>query len=579
MENRTKSDWIRSRSILFLPLTVAAFIYLLSTADRAVTDYDEGYYAQAAQQMVLRGDYVTPYANGVRYLEKPPLMYWLTATSFRIFGITEFALRLPTALGVILLVWIVSLTAAHAWGNLAGAFSGLVMASAVGTYLFTREVLHDIWLVFFIALAIFAFLRLYLSTERHWPYWFLFYLAFAGAVMCKSLVGIAFPLGIIILFYLLAREHPKWKKFHIVPGTLLFLILTIPWHCLAAIRNPGFLYAFFVNEQFLRFLGKQDPPGQTSVPLLLFWLLLLVWYFPWTMFLPASFESARRPASDSHRTLIRLALIWFVVIMGFFSFSSRLEHYAFPALPALALLTGLALSKPQAGKWLQRAFGGLAVLGILLLSMGIVAGIWFRFSGLPLVSSSADRANVIAATDYSILEEMPSDIMRQLIVPAVITLIVFAVGFTVAFLLERRKHRLPAVLVLAAAMTTMFGMTHWSLQICEDMISTKKFGLVIAREAKSQDRLVVIGDYESANSLNFYQPLRVEIYQGLAYHLIPGMKYPDAPRIILTDQEFETLWHGGEKVFVVVPQIQAALMKLDGKEMLLIGDRVLICNH
>ena len=100
MRIKTQSDTNRRALSMLLPVLLAGIIYLSSTTGRAVIDYDEGYYAQAARHMVESGDWVTPYANGVRFLEKPPLLYWITAASFKIFGIHEFSLRLPTALAV-----------------------------------------------------------------------------------------------------------------------------------------------------------------------------------------------------------------------------------------------------------------------------------------------------------------------------------------------------------------------------------------------------------------------------------------------------------------------------------------------
>ena len=163
-EERWNAAW--NKLAVLLPLILTAAIYLSSAANRAVIDYDEGYYSQVALQMVERGDWVTPYANGVRFLEKPPLMYWATAASFKIFGVSEFALRLPTALGVIALVWIVTLMARRASGPRTAMIAGLCTACCVGTFLFTRESLHDIWLVLFVTLALCAFLDWYLDP-RH----------------------------------------------------------------------------------------------------------------------------------------------------------------------------------------------------------------------------------------------------------------------------------------------------------------------------------------------------------------------------------------------------------------------------
>ena len=361
---------------MLLPLLLTGILYLGTTTGRAVIDYDEGYYAQAAKHMVEHGDWVTPYANGVRFLEKPPLLYWLTAASFSVFGINEFALRLPTALAVIALVWIVMRTARRAFNERGALIAGLCAAFSAGTYLFTRETLHDIWLVLFIALAMHAFFEWYSDPQHPLRHALIFFAAIAGAMMCKSLIGVAFPVGIIALFYLISREWPKWGAMHLLPGSLLFLLLTAPWHWLAEIRNPGFLNFFFVGEQFLRFFSKRDPPILWSVPLLTFWALVLVWFFPWTAFLPAAFVENRKSSEPRQGALVKLALAWIVVILGFFSVTDRLEHYALPVLPALSLLVAGALAKTGESKSIRWAFRGLALLGVMVFAAGIFAIIW-----------------------------------------------------------------------------------------------------------------------------------------------------------------------------------------------------------
>jgi len=579
MAAATESADSRSTLMRLLPLLLTAVVYLSSTGGRAVIDYDEGHYSQVALQMVERGDWVTPYDNGVRFIEKPPLMYWLSAAAFLAFGINEFALRLPTALGVIALVWIVMRMARRAAGDRAAAIAGLATAFSAGAYLFTREALHDIWLVLFVALAMYAFLEWYLDPRHPLGRALLFYASLAGAVMTKSLVGVAFPVGIVVLFFLLARERPKWRTLHVLPGALLFLVLAVPWHWLAAVRNAGFLWSFFVNEQFLRFIGKHDPPIVWSVPLLTFWALNLVWFFPWTVFLPAAIAAGRKPADSNQGTLIKLAWAWAAVILGFFTVSGRLEHYVFPALPALALLVALALSRTDEQKTVKWAFRVLAILGLLVLAASAGLGIWMAVTGHGFESTSSARTDVISETDFSILTEMPAEILWQLTRPAVVTIVSLAVGFLFALHFENRRRRMHAVMCVAAVMIVVCGMTHWSLIICEDMISSRKFGLAVAREALPGNHMVVMGDYESANSLSFYQPLHIEVFDGVAYSLIPGMKFPDAPRIVLTKEEFVTLWRAEERVFVLLPKARLGELKLGGTEILEVMDRILIRNH
>ena len=573
----TQRDGGWGRLAWLLPMLLAAIVYLFSTANRPVMDYDEGYYSQGPQQMVERGDWVTPHANGVRYLEKPPLMYWLTAASFRLFGVNEFALRLPTALGVIALVGVVTLMARRASGVRAAIIAGLCTAFSAGTYLFTRETLHDIWLVLFVTLAMYAFFEWYRDSLHSLRHALLFYAAMAGAVMCKSLIGVAFPVGIVTVFFLLSRERPKWRTLHVLPGFLLFLSLAVPWHWLAAIRNQGFLGFFFVSEQFLGFLKRSGP----SMPLLTFWALVLVWFFPWAAFLPAAFAASRKPANSGERTLMKLALSWVGVILGFFSVSTRLEHYAFPALPALSLLVGVALSRADDSRAVKWAFRGLAALSVAVLAAAVGVGIWFGATGhgFKLPAAEPTSRALDYETDFSILADMPAEILRSLIMPGAMTIVSLSIGFLAGLWFETHRQRMKAVMSVAAVMMVVCGMIHWSLMICEDLISSKKFALAVAREARPSDHLVVVGDYESANSLNFYQQLRVEVFDGLAYALIGGLKYQDAPRVVLTQQEFTAVWRSASRVFALVPKARLGELKLGGVEILAVLDRVLIRNR
>jgi hypothetical protein len=558
------------RSPVFLPIVLTFIIYFASTTSRAVTDYDEGFYAQAAQHMVESGNWVTAYANDVRFLEKPPLLYWVTAVSFKIFGINEFALRLPTAFAVVALVWIVVLTVRKLADERASLAAGLSTAFSIGTYIFTRETLHDVWLVLFIAVAMYAFLNWYLDPRHPLKPALVYYAAMAGAVLCKSVIGAVFPLGIVVFFFLLSKKWPKWRTLHLLPGFLLFSLLAVPWHWLAAIQNKGFCEFFFVGEQFMRFLGKHETVG--SVPLAVFWALILVWFFPWTAFLPAAFARVRKNPDENLRILFKLASAWAIVILGFFSFSARLEHYVFPAIPALSLFVGVALHKNEESKSVSWAFRGLAILGILLVIIGAVAGIWFAAGGDfgSLLTNQSDRAG---STDFTILANMPLEIILELIHPAWITITSIALGFGIAFWFEVHRRRIHALMCVAVVTAVIFGMTHWSLRICEDLISSKKFAQAVEREAHTGDRLVVVGDYEAANSLNFYQSLQVEVVDGVA------PTFPGDPGVVLTKREYLAVWRSSERVFVLAPVERIEEFAPEGAKVIRVLHRVLARNH
>jgi hypothetical protein len=177
------------------------------------------------------------------------------------------------------------------------------------------------------------------------------------------------------------------------------------------------------------------------------------------------------------------------------------------------------------------------------------------------------------------MSEMPPVVLSNLLKPAAVTLLAMAMGFPAALWLEKHRRRMQAVICVAAVMIVICGATYWSLKICEDVISSKKFAVAVASEAHAGDRLVVMGDYESANSLNFYEPLQVQVYNGQAYALIPGMKFPESPKIVLTQKEFRSAWLSTNRTFALVPTTRIGDLDPHGIEIVRVLDRALIRNH
>ncbi|MCP5109602.1 MAG: hypothetical protein GY953_02075, partial [bacterium] len=268
-----------------------AAVYALAATGRVILDADEGVYAHIPQQMLERGDWLTPYVNGVRSLDKPPLLYWLTAISYSLFGVNAFAAHVPGILGVVGTAWFLQRLAALAAGPVAGRYAALAFAFSVGTFLFTLEVMHDILLVLFLSAAMLCLAL----TYRHPTVAAVlgFFAATTGAFLSKGLIGVAFPVGIALVYMAVTRELPPVRLRWLLWGGLLFAALAAPWHIAMEIRNPGFLEIHFFEEQILRFFNQREPMDIQSVPLPLFWLLIPVWLFPWSCFLPAAFRLPR----------------------------------------------------------------------------------------------------------------------------------------------------------------------------------------------------------------------------------------------------------------------------------------------
>jgi len=537
------------RLAVFLLLLLVSTVYIFTATSRAIFDDGDALYSHISQQMAVKGDWVTPYANGVRFLDKPPILFWVTASSYRVFGYNEFAARFPAALAVVGIALILFFLAKKVGGASAGLIAGTASALCVGTFLFTRQVFPDVFFVFFLTLSIAAFLSWYQDKRNPVLPALVFYAAIACAVLTKGLMGMAFPAAIIILFLLWSRDLRRLWHFHIVKGILLFVILAFPWHILAALRNKGFLWYFFVNEQFLRFLGKRQPFDYESISLPIFWGLVLVWLFPWSSFFPAMrhvWRDSDQETPDA-RPVIRICTCWALVILVFFSVSSRIEHYSMPIFPPLAVLIGIALSpeSPWASLSKRSVARGFAFLGILGCLIGLIFVAGSLWMGLWSSGQSLSEAATVRLHAYKYyfapIFEMPPNVLDRLKTPLAGTCCVFALGFISAWWLNRRGRRLPAVMVLNLVMAGFCFFAFQSLGICEDILSSRQFGRKLNQVYRPGDRAVVLGDFETANSVNFYSPVILQVYKGSAALLQWGMRYPDAPKIVLSKAAFDEI--------------------------------------
>src|SRR6266581_8425152 len=385
---------VRCFSLGLIVLLWAA-IYLASIFVPPLLDDVDTIHAEAAREIVLRHDWVTLYTDGIRYLEKAPLMYWGVAASYKLFGIKDWSTRLPLMLGVLALLLTVYGLGKHAYGERAGFYSAVVLATSLGPYLFTRFQIPDIIVGLWLTLSAFFFL-LSLEQEKppRWVCWG-FAATCALNVLTKSLIGLVFPLGAIFLYLLITRNLKHILRLRLLSSTLVFLSIAAPWHILAALRNPsqgavkGFLWFYFVNEQFLRYVNKRVPPGYDTVPLFIFWGLLILWLMPWCIFLPQAVREIPRKwrglngASNTPQRANLLFVLWVLVIVVFFSFSTRQEYYTIPAVPGVALLIGgwLAKESESASDSAERRAGRTSSLVFLVMvAIASVIGLLFLFS-------------------------------------------------------------------------------------------------------------------------------------------------------------------------------------------------------
>ncbi len=249
-----------------------AAVYLPGTISPPLFDDADAAHADAGREILARNDWVTLHENGIRYLEKAPLPYWAMATSFKLFGVDTWSARLPQALGVLALLLLLVKMGEAFLSFEAGFWAAVVCSTSFGPYLFTRILIPDVFVGFWIGLTLYFFLKGYLEQNPSLFNCWGLAIAVALNVLTKSLIGLVFPGAIIFAFLLLSRNLKQLLKMRPVSSAVVFVLVAIPWHALAAIRNPaqgeskGFLWFYFMNEQFLRYLGKRYPVITAQCP-------------------------------------------------------------------------------------------------------------------------------------------------------------------------------------------------------------------------------------------------------------------------------------------------------------------------
>jgi 4-amino-4-deoxy-L-arabinose transferase-like glycosyltransferase len=595
VESATKRGMSQSKWHLLIIFAIWLALYIPGLFTPALLDDADSVHAEAAREMLLRHDWSTLYINGFRYLEKAPLPYWGIAIMYKLFGVSEWTARFPLTLGLLGLLLSAYFFGKRYIGERAGFYSAIILALSFGPYIFTRILIPDVLVGWFLLIGFDFFLR-GLQEERPsliscWG------LAVATAlnVLTKGLIGVVFPVGMILAFLLITGNLRHFLKMRLVSSFLVFFAIAAPWHIVAGIRNPaagqskGFFWFYFVNEHFLRYLNERFPKDYDTVPLGLFWGVILVWLMPWSAFLfkglgqvpvplRAWFAGVRTQfgvggklrrlwanlgeygrSLDSRRRALLLCAIWALVILVFFSFSSRQEYYNIPAIPGFAIIIGAWLAQEEAapaGSRIRRA--GRRVAAIVL---GIAAPVFAVASLLLWYSDSVPKGTDLStiltknpeqyALSFGHILDLTPQAMGLFRIPLALTALSFLFGSLFAWWFRSRGQVGRSNAALALMMLVFLHCAHAGLATFDPVLSSKTLSQAISRVYKPGDIVVVNGAYEDASTLNFYGHFQLHVINTRTNgNLYYGSLFPDSPKIFENDQSFAKLWRGPERVFL-----------------------------
>ena len=597
---------VRVWALLILVFLSVQFAALFSPP---LLDDADATHASAAAHIVHSHDWTTLYVNGIRYLEKPPLPYWLVAIDNYLFGFNVFAAHLPLTLAVLGTSIVAWLWARRAYGARAALYAALGLLTSMGVFLFTRILIPEAILSFLLLLSLYCFLTAIEDGEPARLY--VTYACLALAVLAKGLIGPVFFVAAAVPYLLWTGTWRQWRNFRLLTGLLLFLAIAAPWHVLAGLRNPdqghplgnipspgnvhGFFYFYFVNEHILRFLGRRFPHDYSKLPAVLYWTLHLVWLFPWSIFVPVALRNlwksrelngtgaaaSQLPGAGRQfrrRTTVLLA-IYAAFILVFFSLSTNQEYYTFPAYFALIMLLAAALSQTElddtAQTWLTRTHAALTLVGILA-SAALFYGLWSA-RDLPFTSDIGKllARRAVAGYDLSMSHffDLTGPSFAALREPALIAALTLMIGPVAAWRLRRRRLHLQSTIAVGLTAATFLVAAHIALVRFGPMLSSAEMAQTVNRYASPADTLMIYGDQSGGSSLIYYTQERLPkpalLVNGKTTSMLWGACYPDAPHIFLDDAGLEHAWGNGERHWLFVPgENQERVTRLLGSRLI-----------
>lgn len=576
---------LKTRGVLWGVCLVAGALYFVGLGQAPWIDPPEGLHAAIAQEMVLHGDWITPHFNGVRYFDKPPLLYWLMASGFRLVGSTEWAARFWSALAAFGTALLTAWLGTRMGSDRLGLIAGLIVAANLEVFLFGRFVKPDLVFVFFTLLAFASFIIAYQGANR--AALLACYAGFGATVLAKDFLGAVGPVAIFALFFLLTRERRVAAQWLPWTGLAVFALIALPWYLAVEWQNSGFLWYTVVDNHLLNFARQRVFPDE-DVPLTAaeFLGVTAIGFFPWSLVLPWAFiRAVRTPWQTPEARIWLLLALWSAMVLGFFTLSPfKLPHYGLPAFPAMALLVARVWNDTLAGDSDAPSVRALLVPPLVVLA-GLAALCLAAWRGeVTLPSGTLSLADLYTRNLESRGQSapfIPYDQLRPLL--ATLT-VIFGLGSAGLAVAAWRKLPRFGLGVLLGVMIAFLPVTVEGLTLFARGRSVLPIVRFLERTAGPKDVVVHEGALENSGSLVLVLGRPLKIVDGRESNLAFGATFPEAREIFWEASHLKEAWGRDDRVFLVsvVKPERSVVRELPGGSVHLLlstGGRWLYANR
>ena len=553
------------RAAVLVALATAALALLLLLPGLGAVPFDdpgEGQHAEIAREAWRSGDWLTLHLNGVRYFDKPPLLYALQAAAFSAGGVSEWSARLAPLSGAVLAVAGTALLGARLLGPGPGLLAGVALLSCALFAAFARYVRPE---TLFLAAIQWGFTGLIVGWRESRRAWSLAGCVALGlAALAKDPIGLVGPLLAVAGAAALAGRFRPVRAWLPPLGIVLMAVIGGGWYALAAARNPGFLWYVMVdnharNAALVRLFPDEDVP----ISALEFLATTALGAFPWVVPAVLAVVALARRRAWRHPVeapWVALAL-WAAGSVALFALVPfRLPHYGLPAYPAIALLAARWWAERvprqvRAAGWLHLGLFALVAAGCAL---GTASdGRLFTAEVLGVSDVTARKATT-AAAGTSLTALWPQ--FARLLERATVVFTLGAAALVVVLVLSRRRPRgegLVAPLV-ALTMLAMVPLVGAGLGILSASRAVPRLAAEVAARTRPGDLLVHEGPIEVSGALELYSGRRPALLDGTRSVLGFGATYPEARDTFWTRERFQREWSSDRPVYLVTPRAPAA---------------------